>query len=101
MRAGIWGAAMSVGGTSARVREVSCARAYAAALLASTVLAGSVQAQVAIWDGSAGDGNWLTGANWSTGAAPTAGETTLFNGATPRTIGLSAGGVVQVDAMQF
>ena len=50
----------------------------------------SAHAQQDIWTGAAGDGLWSNGANWSTGAAPTSGQTAAFAGAaaaTPVSVG--------------
>lgn len=37
---------------------------------------------ILVWDGSAGDGDWSNGANWSTGSAPASGDDVYLRNAT-------------------
>lgn len=48
-------------------------------LVLAASLAPAVPLAAAIWDGGGGDGNWSTGANWSTDAVPTGTEAALVN----------------------
>ncbi|MCC6574279.1 MAG: hypothetical protein IT462_10855 [Planctomycetes bacterium] len=55
----------------------------------------------AIWDGSAGDNNWSTAANWDTNDAPdTAGETAIFNAAVPSATVTNVPGGATIDMIQ-
>ena len=42
----------------------------------------STHAANVTWDGGGADSNWLTGLNWDTNAAPSAGDALIFSGAT-------------------
>lgn len=81
-------------------RPCVCFPRIVVAIVALVVLSGDrVSAQT--WVGAGGNNLWITGANWSTNAAPTTGAEIVFDGSTSAQLANVMGGPFTVKSLTF